>query len=815
MKHPATIFGIAIAMLAAALPNEASAQEATDLGVFPTWEKKPAPVNHPKITDGTKVITFKNNPTVYPVHDGVFAISENGMLSFFLAESGDYISRGQFKSIEGQFPSRFCGNSAMVRSTVQKGKYTPYVILNRDGSYKELYPEWVSVSNFADGLARVGWTDHNYLAHTFFINEKGEKTLPALNFDSQRRGLDGNNVTEAKPLSEGLRAFYSRNAKSWGYLDSKGNVAIKPQFTSGRAFHEGYAAVTVKDEGGRNKLGFVDKQGTLTFKPTFNIYNAETDKTVGDVRGGIICHYDWSTTSTTYYSPQGEALKRFQGWKGSEAAGGHVFLMDPYDEQKMYMLSSSFKPLREINCDEGYKLPEFTTITGKGMSLATVSQSRVINSDGDVVLAGGLDDSFGDFCDEGYCLNTFSEDYQTCYGIMRTDGTYSVILVPEDIADKFKHLKESKKADRVIPPGTPPKTPQDEGEKKYPVSVVCNPEEGGTATGAGKYPYGTIVEVNATANQGYRFSGLICSDNGARQFEYNKFEVRDTLTILAQFIRQDDILPPARNLDGLRGKVNFAYDETDAGLKVNDKIDLYMELSTSKSIDTPYGKRFGFMQIQFDPEKAYTTSVERGGWKKNEKVGTTDIHFYSAPYEILGFMKADGKKWMVIDGGGMKALITKVNADTSSNIFAPLQFFILFMDGMAPVEIEKKTFRIEIKDEDAQTGAITFGKLQAFSPQFGWVGGKDRRLHSAKFVMPKFVTVVDDGGFAEDFFDGVVMTPSEKCSSIEWSTPKEWFGNVIKSNKNGVDYEKVYERVKKGTMDNYSKFKSNFTQFWE
>ena len=808
-----TTFGKTVALALLLLPSVSAAQNLADLGVFPTWQKKPADKQTPRITEKTKVIYTKDSPTVYPVYDGVFAISENGLLSFYEADSVRCISKGKYKSIDSQHESRFSGNSAMVRSTQMKGKYTPYVILHRDGTVKELHPEWTSTCNFADGLACAGWFDHSYLAHNAFIDENGEKVLPAYNFDSQRKLRDNCQVTEVKPISEGLRAFFSRNDRKWGYLDAKGNIAIKPQFTSARAFREGYAAVTVSDANGSNKLGFIDKTGTITFKPAFNANDVETATDISDVTGGMICVYDNQSSTTTYYSPQGQVLKSYKEFKGTPVVDGHIFIQELYNEQKLYVLSSGFKPLREITCDEGYELPHFTTVKEQGVSLARVNAYKLINSDGDVVIAQ-QEGSFGNFSKDGFCVNTFNVEYETCYGIMRTDGEYSMIIVKEELKDKFKHLKE--------PEDT--KTPPPLENQLYHVNVVCVPPEGGTATGTGDYPYDTVIEVNVKANPGYKYSGLLCDDNQAKVAgSRNKFVVRDSMTIEAHFIKEDSILPPPpppTEKGGMVGKVGFNYENSELNMHTTDKLDLYMELSATQSVETPYGNRYGFLQIQFDPTKAYPMFLKRGckeAGVKESNGGTLDMHVYTAPYEILGFMEADGKKWMVIDGGGLKGVPTNIKADFSSNPFAPAQFLAVFLEGFRAVEIEQRAFRIEVTNVDPATGAMTFGKLQTFSPAFGWVPGRDQRLRNfqTKFIMPfTFVTKLDDGGFAENFFEGVVMQPTEK-RTIEWTTPKVWFDTLLKKAEQKIDSGAEYEKTKNATLNNYRKFKSCFTQFWE
>ena len=153
----------------------------------------------------------------------------------------------------------------------------------------------------------------------------------------------------------------------------------------------------------------------------------------------------------------------------------------------------------------------------------------------------------------------------------------------------------------------------------------------------------------------------------------------------------------------------------------------------------------------------------------------------------------------------------KVDPNTGSNPFAGLQFARLYFDGFSSIEMDKKTYRVQITGVGAD-GSITLGKLEAFSPQFGWVKGQDRRLYSTKFVSSKMVTQVDNGGLAEGYFEGVVMKPAER-REVEWSTPKVWFDTFLK--KNGIDSNAMYERIRQKTMEHYKNFKGVYTQFWE
>lgn len=50
----------------------------------------------------------------------------------------------------------------------------------------------------------------------------------------------------------------------WGYIDSRGNVVITPQFEFAGDFFEGYAAIKKDD-----KYGYIDETGSIQIQPKF------------------------------------------------------------------------------------------------------------------------------------------------------------------------------------------------------------------------------------------------------------------------------------------------------------------------------------------------------------------------------------------------------------------------------------------------------------------------------------------------------------------------------------------------------------------
>lgn len=91
---------LAATLLSLLFPFTLTAQEEiTDLGTFPTWNKRPATVHKARITNNTRLILTKDYARMNPVYDGVFSVEENGLLSFYLANGAKRITNTMLRSI--------------------------------------------------------------------------------------------------------------------------------------------------------------------------------------------------------------------------------------------------------------------------------------------------------------------------------------------------------------------------------------------------------------------------------------------------------------------------------------------------------------------------------------------------------------------------------------------------------------------------------------------------------------------------------------------------------------------------------------------
>ena len=173
-------------------------------------------------------------------------------------------------------------------------------VFQGDGLYITVTP-W-SIQNNSEGwtLAKVGLNeaaDENYFHSGFipvFRNEKEVdefgyytgKTVSYINYadtEGNLLNLSGYenppafNFSFASVFSEGMAAFYDREAGLYGYMDAQGRMVIPPQFESAYAFSDGLAKVVAPLEDGESECYFIDKTGARVFSP----FNGRWD-TVGN-----------------------------------------------------------------------------------------------------------------------------------------------------------------------------------------------------------------------------------------------------------------------------------------------------------------------------------------------------------------------------------------------------------------------------------------------------------------------------------------------------------------------------------------------------
>jgi hypothetical protein len=157
-------------------------------------------------------------------------------------------------SIEAKYD--FCGRFRSGLAVVQvKGKWG---FVDKAGKVI-VKPSYERAHDFSAGLALVGSTDIER-----YIDAKGKCIL-----ESQV----GPKLEEPKKVKH---LFPVVEKDKWGYIDTKGNVVVKPQFEQADDFAEGLAAVKLN-----GKYGIIDKKGNFVISPRL-------DSVPGGFSGGLI-----------------------------------------------------------------------------------------------------------------------------------------------------------------------------------------------------------------------------------------------------------------------------------------------------------------------------------------------------------------------------------------------------------------------------------------------------------------------------------------------------------------------------------------------
>ncbi len=113
--------------------------------------------------------------------------------------------------------------------------------------------EAYELQNLGHGLFIKSYLENNTNSHSnCFIDPKGI-ILTEIN----------NNISRVRSFTEeeNLTAFYDESTGKYGFIDTKGNIAIEPQYDDYLNFSEGYAVVVSSD--GLEKI--INKQNTVVF----------------------------------------------------------------------------------------------------------------------------------------------------------------------------------------------------------------------------------------------------------------------------------------------------------------------------------------------------------------------------------------------------------------------------------------------------------------------------------------------------------------------------------------------------------------------
>lgn len=712
--------------------------------------------NIPYLTDETVFIDKDvNEHMLSDVNEGIFSLMEYnreigylGYYSFYTIE-GDYLFPPMWESPGKEVP-RFDNGAAVVKYPRKLNSNQQLAIIYADGSVRELSVTWDEVTQFYDGIAMVREMAPRQKPQIFYINTKGEKILPHLTHTYEMKGpMDVHG--RMRYLKENRRAYFSYKDQKWGYLDKNGKIVITPQFQEVRDFSNGYALAIVRGENSRDKAVFIDKSGKIiTDIPTTatTLYYAEP---VSDVDSGVFCIRSYN--ATVYYNLEGKEVAQYP--EGTPFHNGYAFVKnDSKRTSPISIVDSQFNVKKTIGFDNiilNSEKAEFNEL-----SLTTFSKSLVFTDDGNLILHNNpqADGKILDFSDDGYSkvLDKFTvgSKEDTYWGYLTPQGEAKILFAKTDT------IKQRKA-----------KGPKDLTKATYDIVVKASPEEGGTASGSGKYEYGDTVYISASANEGWLIAGTDASNSSMNTQHPAKYVVRSDGEITVYFSEIEN--PQAPDSQALEGTVTL----TDVAGNRMVEFPLYLETNAEGNYKSPYGDRtFGVLAPMLDPEKVLTNQLTREG--KAVEGSKVAYNCFYVPLKVAGTMEANGKKYLAVDGGqisvrNMTILSTdKTQINSLNTLMANL---MIQFEGMGSIEVPPYSYRIEMLDIDSATGEFTFGNMECFSPKYGWLSSDDSRLF--KFHKSLFII-----GFTKplhsDMFKGIRMKKAAKRDDILWYPPESY-----------------------------------------
>ncbi len=245
---------------------------------------KKGALNKAGFIDRTGKIIFSGGTEGSSFSEGLMPMARNGKWG--------YVDK-EFKfAIQPQFD--WAENFTEGRAVVKLGENWGFI----DTTGKVVVPTKYDLAwQFHDGVGRVRIDNPNgvfstiegdqtaYIFQYGFVDRDGREVIP-LQFD------------EATYFSEGYAFASDPNSKLLGVINKQGTFVHTPEFEQASEFHEGLAAVCLK-----NKCGYVDTNGRWVIPPTLE--HAQ------DFRGGL-ARVVWPTGENGYIDKTGKAV-----WKSS------------------------------------------------------------------------------------------------------------------------------------------------------------------------------------------------------------------------------------------------------------------------------------------------------------------------------------------------------------------------------------------------------------------------------------------------------------------------------------------------------------------
>lgn len=152
-------------------------------------------------------------------------------------------------------------------------KGNPIKLNHNPSNYKNFYNDRAIVINIdgdhgainSSGELVIDYSyekmDHFNSDRTFAIDKQDNIVL--LDIDGNSIDISQHNITDYNSFQEGMAGV--KIGELWGFIDTDGNLVVKPQFLKVGKFSAGLAWIRDKNE----QIGYINKQGEMVIEPAY------------------------------------------------------------------------------------------------------------------------------------------------------------------------------------------------------------------------------------------------------------------------------------------------------------------------------------------------------------------------------------------------------------------------------------------------------------------------------------------------------------------------------------------------------------------
>lgn len=260
----------------------------------------------PHLTPNTKVFTVDNDPAIYINHiyfsDGAGFVKTPDKKYFFVDTLGNVLFNFTYpiRSID---PYPYFQDGVCPVNLKNGGTG----LINKKGEVIKQLPCY-RITNFVEGVAtgfvstREGFSNQTY---SVYFDTKGNQVFKNLT----ERVDSWAHIQPPRGFSEGLAAFYSYSKRLYGFIDTKGNMVIPPQFSQAQGFSEGLAAVKTLE----GKWGFINKQGKMVLPAIYSTEPSYFQEGLAVIKKKDMTYCYIDTTGNIVFNGLADALPFYNG----------------------------------------------------------------------------------------------------------------------------------------------------------------------------------------------------------------------------------------------------------------------------------------------------------------------------------------------------------------------------------------------------------------------------------------------------------------------------------------------------------------------